>query len=107
MIWQAILQNSFLMKKYPSTHTQKNVKEINNEFSNSKQFCSTSLIYFYFFLYPLLSSNIQMLVGAVMVKLKIYQNSLESTRILIHIFVLRVLFDIISDLPKMSQEKKG
>lgn len=49
MIWQAILQNSFLMKKYPSTHTQKNVREINNEFSNSKQFCSTSLIYFYFF----------------------------------------------------------
>lgn len=48
-----------------------------------------------------------MLVGAVMVELKIYQNSLESTRILIHIFVLRVLLDIISDLPKMIQEKKG
>lgn len=64
---------------------------------------STSLIYFSF-LYPPLSCNIQML--AVMVKFKV-QNSLESTRIPIHIFVLRVLLNIISDLPKMSQEKKG
>lgn len=69
MIWQTILQNSFLVKKYPSTHTQKNVREINNEFSNSKLF-SLYKSNSFFFLYPLLSCNIQML--ALMVKLKVY-----------------------------------
>jgi hypothetical protein len=35
MIWQTILKNSFLVRKYSHAYTQKIVREINNEFSNS------------------------------------------------------------------------
>lgn len=51
MIWQTILKNSFPVKKYPSTNTQKNVREINNEFSNSKLFSLYKSNSFFFFIF--------------------------------------------------------
>lgn len=111
MIWQAILQNSFLVKKCPCAYIKKTVRKIIN-LAIPNTFFSTSLTYLFsslFFLHifsPVTQSNIS-LVEAVIVKLKIcLPKFFGSTRILIHILVLRALLDIISDLPKMSQEKK-
>lgn len=65
---------------------------------------STSLIYFSF-LYPPLSCNIQML--AVMVKFKVYLPKFFGKYKNSHPHICSKGLNIISDLPKMSQEKKG
>lgn len=94
------------------------MREINNEFSNSNHFFlyklnlslffSLSLSLFFKYIFPLVTQSNVSLVEAATVSLHfIYQNSLQSTRVLTHTLVLRALLDITSDSPKMSHEKKG